>query len=368
MDSATVFRAIVMRKLKKSAKQRQINRIKKQLKRKAKSLAKAKKKFEPESRRKNHKAEDFKGYENQKQHGNAGIMADQDKIIRDIFEDYLKVYSKIDTTCIFSSLLLNPIFQASQYRLEKAITISLSFCSGDKKPDLYLIKFIIEKSSELFGHLEDPSEDVFVSTLWFENEQYKICTGLWEGGIYQTQTFLDLVESAPANENNNYIKSRVRSILKASDLIISKNGLRTNEIGAEYPVEGIDYNKFADFNELVEGVKLTQFNESKFLPCIDLDNLQHLYFQELGASDLEEKPFFVDGDSCFLILPSSLLSCLKRQIINFLRKYYASESLDSLFFGHQAKKLYETNLLREFKNLPIKFVTVQRNIKQALLV
>lgn len=342
-----------MRKPKKNARQIQINRNRKQVKRKTKSLAKAKKEFDHESRRKNSKKDALGSDEK------PTVKDGQDHIIKRIFEKTLKDYSKLDTTCIFSSLLLNPIFQASQYRLENAIAISLSFCSGEKEPDLDLIKFILEKSSKLFGQMEDPSEDVFVSTVWFENEQYKLCTGLWEGGIYQTQIFLDLIESVPKNDKNNYIKNRVRSILKASDLIISKNGLRINEIGAEYPIEDINYNEFSNLNELIERVKLTQFNESEFLPCLDFNNLPDLYLQELGASDLVNLPFFIDGNSCYLILPSALLPCLKRHIIDFVRKYYSPELLDALFFEHQAKRLHKTNLLNKFNELPIKFNSIK---------
>src|ERR1035437_8211116 len=65
--------------------------------------------------------------------------------------------------------------------------------------------------------MEDPAEDVFISTVWFEAEQYKVSTGLWEGGIYQAQIFLDFIEAGKNNEEIIFIRNRLRAILKASE-------------------------------------------------------------------------------------------------------------------------------------------------------
>mgnify|MGYP000597813311 CR=1 FL=1 len=186
--------------------------------------------------------------------------------IKTTFSEILKKYSKIDTTSIFSSLLLNPNYQSSQYRLEKAISICLSFCDGNEKPDVDLIRFIFEKLDELgFGRMEDPAEDVFISTVWFEGEQYKLSTGLWEGGIYQAQIFLGFIEEAPDNDKNLFIKNRLQAILKASDLIITKAELSINEVGAKYPIEDINYEELSNLGELIDKVKIQPFNGSTFL-------------------------------------------------------------------------------------------------------
>lgn len=274
------------------------------------------------------------------------------------FSKTLKNYSAIETTSIFSALSLNPNFQSSQYRLEKAISISLSFCKGNKKPDLNLIKFILEKSSELFSHLEDPAEDVFISTLWFDGEQYKVSTGLWEGGIYQTQIFLDFFESGKDDKKLTPIRNELRAILKASDLVITTLKLRINEIGAEYPIKNIDYAQL-DLDELVNNVKLQSFDKVAFLPCITIDSCSKLYKQELGESDLEAAPFFTDGDNCYLILPSAILACIKRKIVSFVRKKYSNGMLDYLFLNFQARRIYETRLLRKFENIPIEFSKIK---------
>jgi hypothetical protein len=274
------------------------------------------------------------------------------------FSTTLKSYSAIQTASVFSALSLNPNFQSSQYRLEKAISICLSFCKGNKKPDLNLVKFILEKSSELFSLMEDPAEDVFISTLWFEDEQYKVGTGLWEGGIYQTQIFLDFFESGKDDKKLVPIRHELKAILKASDLVITKLKLSINEIGAEYPIKHIDYD-LLDLDELVNNVKLQSFDKVAFLPCIDVGSCSELYKQELGESDLEAAPFFADGDNCYLILPSAILACIKRHIVNFVRKNYTNETLNFLFLNFQARKIYETRLLREFEYIPVQFSEIK---------
>jgi hypothetical protein len=338
-----------LRKNKKSVKRSQSIRNKKKTRRKAKAFAKAKKK----------NSDKVQFDEMREQINNPLIAYEQNLFIKNIFKDTLREYSKVDTACFFSSLLLIPSYQSSQYRLEKAIVISLSFCEGDKKPDKNLIDFILKKSSELFGMMEDPAEDVFISTIWFENKQYKISTGLWEGGVYQTQIFLDFLETAPNNSKNLKIKKRVAAILKASDLIITKNELKANEIGGEYPVAKINIDELNDINANIGMVKLNSFLESAFLPCIEKIEVSNLYAQEFGASDLEEKPFIINKGNCFLILPSSILVCIKRQIIKFVREEYSGEHLDSLFFSHQSQKLHETNLLKKLKGSPVAFYPIK---------
>jgi hypothetical protein len=337
---------------KKSDSQKQLIRHKKLLKKKAKATRKSKSKSNNINDKK-YKAFDFDKMFN---------IGNNDKYyesIKNNFSVRLKPYSKIDTAAIFSSLLLNPDYQSSQYRLEKAISICLSFCLGDKKPDYDVVKFILDKSTELFSMMEDPAEDVFISILWFEDEPYKVSTGLWEGGIYQTQLFLDFIEDAPNNQTNIPIKNKLRAILKISDLIITRLNLHVNEIGAEYQVKTINYAELKKIDDLISQVTISSFSDSKYLPSIDISNVE-LYKQELGASDLEENPFFVfDNKKSLLLLPSAILACIKRQIITFIRLCYSDELLDSLFFNYQAKKIRQIKLLKKFQDIPIEFYKIR---------
>lgn len=174
--------------VKKLFTQKQINRNKKLIKRKAKEKSKLKRKIKSGK-----KTEAFQFDDIFVQKSFLKSHDEYYQFIKITFSEPLKAYSKIHTASIFSSLLLNPNYQSSQYRLEKAISICLSFCLGDKKPDYDLVKFILDKSTELFSMMEDPAEDVFISILWFEDEPYKVSTGLWEGDIYQAQIFLDFI-------------------------------------------------------------------------------------------------------------------------------------------------------------------------------
>ena len=342
-----------MKMAKKSTKQNQINKNKKLSKRKAK----AKKNSKLNTKNKLHeKLDEFQLDEILIKKNFLKSKDEHHQLIKTIFSSILNEYSKIDTTSVFSSLLLNPNYQSSQYRLEKAISICLSFCKGEKKPDLNLIKYIFEKLEVLgFVRMEDPAEDVFISTVWFEGEQYKVSTGLWEGGIYQTQIFLDFVEAGQNNAEIVFLRDRLRAMLAASNLIITKLGLKVNEIGAEYPITEINYNELSNLDQLIDKVKLPSFSGSALLPCIDLAKFPELYKQELGESDLVVSPFFVDSDSCLLILPSAILIGIKRQVVNFIREHYSDEMLDALFLNYQAKRIHETTLLKTFEHIQIKF-------------
>lgn len=276
--------------------------------------------------------------------------------IKSVFSSTLEDYNPIETTSIFSSLLLNPDFQSSQYRIEKAIQLSLSFCQGEKTPDIELIKLIFQKLEECHFNLqEDPAEDVFIDTLWFENNQYKVCTGLWEGGIYQTQIFLDMIDDAPFKNPFIQLKKELKAVLIFSNTLIEKNSLEINKIGSSYPIEEVDYSIFLNISEMIDSVTIHSYEYYEDLPTIDVDDLFDVYEQELGATDIEGYPFVIYKGDTTLILPSAITSCIKRLVITFFIENYDKNFLDKVFSKYQGKKLQENEFLKRLHRKIIKF-------------
>ncbi len=344
---------------KSKGKQKLINKQKRVQKRKASLNAKKNKKIK---RNKIIKASNIQFQSKVKDTKNKSDDTDnpQNNIIVSCFSSILNEYSVVETTSIFSSLLLHPEYQASQYRIEKAIYICLSFCQGNKQPDIRLIKLIFKKLEEFhFYTMEDPAEDVFIDTLWFENIQYKTCTGLWEGGIYQAQIFLNVIEDAPDLEKLNTLKKILKSVLRASDLIITNKKIEINTIGNEYPLEKIDFSLFENLSSLIESVKLIDLEDYEYLPSINIDKCSDIFKQEFGATSLEGFPFVNYQGNAILLLPSAITACIKRIVVSFIRDNYSNKMLDALFLEYQAKNLSKTKIFRAFEGIPIQFHKLQ---------
>ncbi|KAB7887773.1 hypothetical protein [Poseidonibacter ostreae] len=110
----------------------------------------------------------------------------------------LKDYSPIEMASVFSGMLLDPKYQKCTYRLEYAIKLCLSHCSGINTPNKEIINKInksLEKNSITLQ--EDPVEDINTSSLLLDGKRYKFLLGLWEGCIPQTQLFLNMLNVLP---------------------------------------------------------------------------------------------------------------------------------------------------------------------------
>ena len=279
-----------------------------------------------------------------------------DNPVRSKFSSLLKPYSAVETGLVFAALLLNPSYQSSQYRLEKAIGLCLSMCEGNKKPNQDLITKIFEYLEDHgFTNMEDPAEDVQIDSVWYEGKQYKVCTGLWEGAAYQTQIFLDAIEMVSAMDGIDSLKETIRCTLIASDQIVTKNKLEAYKLGSAYPLESVDQESIRNIEGLIESLKIVPHHSSCPVPQLNETEFASIYKMELGASNLEARPFVKHRGSYYCMLPTAILICVKRTIIDFFRANRQEDAMDSGFFKAYASKIHKTKLLSKFEEIPVQF-------------
>ncbi|WP_154715117.1 hypothetical protein [Neptuniibacter caesariensis] len=280
--------------------------------------------------------------------------------IEKIFKPILKNYDPIETAAVFSSLTLIPQYQTKQFSLEKLIGLCISLCSGSKPPTVDLVTRLLEKASKAgFQIMEDPAEDVFIDSLWFDGKKYKVATGLWEGGIYQTQTYLQLVEERVKADKR--FTEKIKTILEISDELISRGSLEVGELGYPSKLKTIQKKDYLNIRECINRVTIPQ--KPTAIPSLQEDKFQNIYKQELGNSDLEEAPFIRRQDRTICLLPSSVITCLKRLILSYLQSEYPVTTCDDLISYQLLQRINALKIYGKFEGLPVVFRTLPVSAK-----
>ena len=86
--------------------------------------------------------------------------------------------------------------------------------------------------SSRWADAEDPAEDVFVSLVHDERDDYRLLEGGWEGAGFYTQVVLDVVATMPDEGPLGQVKRSVRSLLAVSDLLCANAALRRYQVGS----------------------------------------------------------------------------------------------------------------------------------------
>tara|TARA_R110000851_G_scaffold78590_1_gene173428 strand:+ start:888 stop:4697 length:3810 start_codon:yes stop_codon:yes gene_type:complete len=262
------------------------------------------------------------------------------------FGELLSAYCPISTAGLFARLMLKVECHSYLHTLESAIRLSLSFCGGTKKPTRELISIFFDKLEDVgITAMNDPAEDIHVSTVWFEGHAYRVLTGLWDGAVYQLQNFLNVVD-----DNHPLCREillSIRESLKASDSLIVKAKLKEGDIDNTSAHESIS-------EEILDEVMATDYLEflsvgsCKVLPELDHSVLADLFKQPFGACDLEAKPFLSDAKKQYLIFPSIIPTYIKRLVISHLKAVKNDDFIDSQYCQAILESLEDLKLLREF--------------------
>ncbi|MEY8212358.1 MAG: hypothetical protein RPT00_08870 [Gammaproteobacteria bacterium] len=286
------------------------------------------------------------------------IAAPDSTKLEDAFSVLLLDYCPIKTSLVFSSLILKADCHSMASSLESAIRLCLSFCKGKAAPDKELILSVFIALDELgITLMNDPAEDVLISTLWFNGSPYKVLTGLWDGAIYQAQNLIDIVE------NNDDIYSEIgdviHNVLQASNLVISKTNLNESELGGMSTHEAIS-------DELLEEVFNSNYCDGLFvgsneiLPILEQSSFPQIHLQPFGACDLEEKPFYSYEGNQYLLLPNIIPLCLKRIILRKLMVSKTKDFIDGEYSRAISNNLSRLKLFGKFSGQKIPSPSIER--------
>jgi hypothetical protein len=172
-------------------------------------------------------------------------------------------------------------------------------------------------------------EDVFVSNVITEAGNRRIFTGIWDTPDFWLQDLIDVLETAPRNQNFNRLRAEVDALLKLSEAVAGRSGLQRFTASTGEPYADIDIDAVGELGAVAARVVFTPadvqqlgINRDLLTPFLfDTSRLASLQSQAIGASDLQRHPIIECGDDLVLALPSSVSACLRMHIVTEVTKF-----------------------------------------------
>lgn len=106
---------------------------------------------------------------------------------------------------LIAGLLVDPKFNANTFRIETLIHYVLINCTGVQRPSYKKIRSWLNDFTPISSaaNMEDPVEDVFVTSVMTEKGDFRLYGGIWEANDFCLQKVLDTINSIPPSYDLN---------------------------------------------------------------------------------------------------------------------------------------------------------------------
>src|SRR5690348_16448828 len=113
-----------------------------------------------------------------------------------------KLMDHVTLSATFGGLLTKPDLQSNCIRLEALVHLAVAAAEDQRAPSEKLIHKAFEKLEDAApGRMEDPAEDVFVTSVNTPRGNFLLLDGVWEAGGFYTQRFINILEQMPQRED-----------------------------------------------------------------------------------------------------------------------------------------------------------------------
>lgn len=219
-------------------------------------------------------------------------------------------------------LLTIPKLQANAVRLEAIAHLIVSSASGKKKPNKQDAARWFKQVGQVFAHMEDPAEDVFVGRVHFEGRNYHVLEGLAEANSHHLQHILTAVANMPDRGGYAALKQSCRAMLTLSDLVCARSGLEAFCRGDEYGLDGLPVSDLPTLKTLA--ARVTFSDDDLVRAGISRRSLggfclppsqREVGIGGYGDSWLEKRPLIDFHDEIVIALPSAMSTAIRRAVI-----------------------------------------------------
>jgi hypothetical protein len=192
---------------------------------------------------------------------------------------------------------------------------------------------------------------------------FRIIEGVAEGAGFHLQRILDLVESMPAKAPFSDLRRSIDSLLKLSDAVAERAGVRQNALGQEAPYQALPIdlvNRLPAARELVRfseadlfqlGIQEGSLAEFTFNPA----GRSELRAQSTGNSNIERRPISVAGQRVDLLLPTAIAGAIIRFVIEWAIARGLSNAFETALGATIQKLLRETPVLGDRSRSRVEF-------------
>ena len=240
------------------------------------------------------------------------VAVDNRALVRD-----LSKFDRTETVSLLGGLLTVPRYQSHYLRFELLVVLAEIHCRGRRRPGVEdACRWFRQMGSSRCARAEDPAEDVFVSLVHDERDDYRVLEGGWEGAGFHTQVVLDVVATMPEEGPLGQVKRSVRSLLAVSELLCGIAELERYQVGSGEMHSALSKRRLPDRGELISrtrvplsdladrGIRLPDLEP--FLLSEQMRN--ELDRQEAGYNYLDRHPLTALTDTHLTVAKPSALS------------------------------------------------------------
>ena len=232
-------------------------------------------------------------------------------------------YDLYKSIAAIGGLLTLPILQANSVRLEEIARLALTNCKGRRSPTLQVAARWFKLVGARIGHMEDPTEDVFVTRVTFNGKNYRILEGLYEANGHHLQHILHIVDQIPEGDRFVAIKRGCEALLSLSDLLCERANLEAFIDGHALPLKNFPTGNVPTMKRLATLTTFT-YRDLDVAGC-DVHWLgrfilkpqdQSLQWTLGERNTFDRQPLVDTGSSIIVGLPSALGAALREAVIS----------------------------------------------------
>ena len=288
------------------------------------------------------------------------VSVEQKALLQDLSQ-----FDPNTTIPLLAAFLTLPEYQSNGLRFEILTTLATTYCAGQKIPTLrHVQKWFGLLGESRCANAEDPAEDVFVSRITFDQKDYLLLEGTYEGAAFYTQRVLDVIATAPDQGKFGAIKQNVRTMLTLSDHICRQAALQRYQLGSDERHAEISLRGLPTRDQLMSR---TTFDFSSF----EEYGLQRSYFepflltaqrkrgiekQSIRHNSLQRFPLMALSEGRLGAAAPSSISIAVREFI--FEKVFAGELtdvFDNVLASKYSKLIKETPLLGGARGAPVRW-------------
>lgn len=281
--------------------------------------------------------------------------------------DLVRRFRQLDpvtAAATFGGLLTVPDLQANGVRVEALVHLALALGQGRQKPPDKLVAEPFRYLGEgRCGHMEDPAEDVLVGAVRSPWGNFRVLEGLWEGGVFYLQRFIEVVEQMPAGSGYDAIRRTILALLRMSDAVCGRARLDRWQLGAEMPAASLPKRALPALLLRRRHLRFTRqdlaaigVDAGDLMPFVfDMAARGSLLEEPLGASTLERFPVLLDRDVFHLVLPTAVSSAIRYFVLAELGRAGLTEAFQAALANCYAELFAETPLLGGRIGAPLRF-------------